>query len=133
MPHGANGGQVDWIGSLVMVAQEAADQAADGNDGGGSFASMMLPMMAIMLLFYFMIIVPQKKEQQDRADKLKNIKEKAHVITTGGIYGVVTNVQADAGRVTLRVDDSTGTKIKVSLQAIAKVLGDDDKSDAKDK
>jgi preprotein translocase subunit YajC len=43
-------------------------------------------------------------------------------VTIGGIYGVVTNVQRDAERVTIRVDEATGAKLKVNLSAIARVL-----------
>ena len=44
------------------------------------------------------------------------------MVTIGGIYGVVTNVQRDADRVTIRVDEATGTKLKVNMSAIARVL-----------
>ncbi len=52
------------------------------------------------------------------------------MVTIGGIHGVVTNVQRDAERVTLRVDDSTGTKLRVSASAIARVITDDDSNGA---
>jgi preprotein translocase subunit YajC len=51
-----------------------------------------------------------------------NLKENDRVVTIGGIYGVVTNVQRDADRVTIRVDESNGTRIKVNMSAIARVL-----------
>jgi preprotein translocase subunit YajC len=51
------------------------------------------------------------------------------VVTIGGIHGVVTNVQRDAERVTLRVDESTGTKLRVNASAIARVITDDDSND----
>ncbi len=95
----------------------------------------MIPMALIAMLAYFMLFLPERKKQE-QLKKLSTVKETDRVITTGGIYGVVTNVQRDAGRVTLRVDDSTGAKIKVSLTAIAQILGDDDetgKDNAKDK
>ncbi len=110
-----------------MLAQAEAENAAQAaNDGGGSFARLMFPMAAIFILFYFMIIVPQKKEQE-KTRKLSSVKEKDHILTTGGIYGVVTNVQRDTQRVTIRVDEATGTKIKISMAAIAQILSDTDK------
>jgi preprotein translocase subunit YajC len=51
------------------------------------------------------------------------------VVTIGGIHGVVTNVQREAGMVTLRVDESTGTKLRVGTSAIARVIKDEDKSE----
>ena len=34
----------------------------------------------------------------------------------------MTNVQRDAQRVTVRVDESTGTKLRLNMTAIARVL-----------
>ena len=75
-----------------------------------------------MVLFYFMLIRPQKRKEQELRDMVNNLKENDRVVTIGGIYGVVTNVQRDAERVTIRVDESTGTKLKVNMSAIARVL-----------
>ena len=58
------------------------------------------------------------------------IKENDRVVTIGGIYGVVTNVQRDAQRVTVRVDESTGTKLRLNMTAIARVLTADDSNGA---
>jgi preprotein translocase subunit YajC len=52
------------------------------------------------------------------------------VVTIGGIYGVVTNVQREAERVTIRVDEATGTKLKVGMSAIARVLTGDESEGA---
>ena len=79
-------------------------------------------MVVIMVLFYFMLIRPQKRKEQELREMVRNVKENDRVVTIGGIYGVVTNVQRDAERVTIRVDESTGTKLKVNMSAIARVL-----------
>lgn len=91
----------------------------------------LFPMVLIFLLFYFMIMVPQRKEQE-RARKLSQVKEKDHILTTGGIYGVVTNVQSDIGRLTIRVDETTGTKIKISMAAVAQILSDKEEAKTKE-
>lgn len=114
---------MDSFSSLLLLAQGGAANGAQGL--GDNLLIQMIPMAIIAVLAYFMLIVPEKKKQE-QLKKLESVKETDRVITTGGIYGVVTNVQRDAGRVTLRVDDNTGTKIKVSLGAIAQILGDDD-------
>jgi preprotein translocase subunit YajC len=58
------------------------------------------------------------------------LKENDRVVTVGGIYGVVTNVQRDAERVTIRVDESTGAKLRVNMSAIARVLTGDEQEAA---
>lgn len=124
---------MDWTTLLLLAQDAAAQQPAAEADRPWFFN--FIPMVLIALLAYFMLFLPEKKKQE-QLKKLEGVKETDRVITTGGIYGVVTNIQRDAGRATLRVDDATGTKIKVSLAAIAQILGDDDdggKDKAKDK
>lgn len=96
---------------------------ANGQEGASLWA-MLIPMLAIGFLFYFLLIVPQRKEQRKRREMLSALKKNDRVITIGGIYGVVTNVHREADEVTLKIDESTNTKIRVSLNAIARVLGD---------
>ncbi|MCC6491919.1 MAG: preprotein translocase subunit YajC [Pirellulales bacterium] len=89
----------------------------------------MLPaLMVIMVLFYFLILRPQKNKDQQFRSMIDNLKETDRVVTIGGIHGVVTSVQREAKLVTLRVDESTGTKIRVGASAIAQVMTDDEKS-----
>jgi preprotein translocase subunit YajC len=90
---------------------------------------MMLPMVAIMALFYFMMIRPQKRKEQELRNQVSQIKENDRVVTIGGIYGIVTNVQRDAQRVTIRVDESNGTKLRLNMSAIARVLTAEDQED----
>lgn len=111
------------ITSWLLLAQEA-EPAPTG-------PSFLLPLVMIMVLFYFLILRPQKSKDQAMKQLLDNLKEKDHVVTIGGIHGVVTNIQRDQQLVTLRVDESTGAKIKVGTSAIARVVGDEaeDKGD----
>ena len=76
----------------------------------------------IMVLFYFMLIRPQKRKEQELRAMVHNLKENDRVVTIGGIHGVVTNVQRDADRVTIRVDETTGTKLRVNMSAVARVI-----------
>jgi preprotein translocase subunit YajC len=104
----------------LLLAEDAPAQA-DPN----AFLKMVFPLVIITFLFYFIMVRPQKKKDDDFKRLLANLKESDHVVTAGGIYGVVTNVQRDAERVTIRVDDSTGTKLRVSISSIARVIADD--------
>ncbi|MCA9232271.1 MAG: preprotein translocase subunit YajC [Planctomycetales bacterium] len=87
---------------------------------------MLVPMAIIMVLFYFMILRPQKNKDQSFRAMIENLKEKDRIVTVGGIHGVVTNVQRDRDEVTIRVDESTGTKIRIGTSAVARVVTDDE-------
>lgn len=79
-------------------------------------------MAIIMVLFYFMMIRPQRQKEQQLREQIGNLKENDRVVTIGGIHGVVTNVQRDAERVTIRVDEATGTKLKIAMSAVARII-----------
>ena len=90
---------------------------------------MLMPLAIIMALFYFMILRPQKNKEHTFRSMIDDLKEKDRVVTIGGIHGVVTNVQRDRDEVTVRIDESTGAKIRVGTSAISRVVTDEDKSE----
>ena len=112
-----------YLNMLFLLAQEEAPPASGGN--------FLLPLTIIMLLFWLLILRPQKKKDRTMRSMIDNLKDKDRVVTIGGIHGVVTNVQRDQELVTLRVDESTGAKIRVGTSAIARVVLDDEKSEKK--
>ena len=114
----------------LILAEAAAKSGAAGDAPRGPGLQDMLPAFAIIaVLFYFLILKPQKAKDQQFKSLLDNLKETDRVVTIGGIYGVVVNVHREAGIVTLRVDESTGAKIRVGSSAIARVITDDEKTD----
>ena len=108
---------------------------AGGGAGGGSldFTVSILPFVAIGLLFYFLLIRPQRQEQSRRQAMLATVKKNDRVITSGGIYGVVTNVHREADEVTIKVDEATNTKLRVTLSSIARILGDEPSDESSSK
>ena len=50
------------------------------------------------------------------------MKKNDRVVTIGGIYGVVMNVHREADEVTLKVDETTNTKLRVTLSSIARII-----------
>lgn len=112
----------------VQLLAEAAQQPAKPAPPASSpLDGMLLPLVLIMVLFYFLILRPQKSKEQQFRTMIDNLKETDRVVTIGGIHGVVTNVQRDAKIVTIRVDDSTGTKLRVGASAIAQVINNEEK------
>lgn len=117
-----------WI-TLLADAAAGAAEGAEADPGAGGGLGSLLPMFAALgLLFYFMILRPQKAKEQRFRDMVAALKENDRVVTIGGIYGVVTNVQRDVDRITIRVDETNNTKIRVTSSAIARVLTDESDS-----
>jgi preprotein translocase subunit YajC len=113
------------LSSLVLAAAEApgAAPAAPEAPTGGFWQSPLPLMGAIMILFfYLMVIQPQRKQQKRRLQLLAAVKKNDRVLTASGIYGVVTNVDRAADEVTIKVDEATNTKLRVTLSSIAQVV-----------
>lgn len=90
----------------------------------------ILPAFAMIgLLYYFMIIKPQQRCDASHKGLLQNLKKNDRVVTIGGIYGVVVNVQREQDEVTIKVDESTNTKLHLTFNAIARVVTDEADSD----
>ena len=81
----------------------------------GGFLVLLLAMFGFM---YFLLIRPQRQQQRRHTDLLASLKPGDEVITTGGIYGEV--VQLDAERVMLEIDEDV--RIAVARRAIASVV-----------
>jgi len=73
-------------------------------------------MGGVLLVFYFFMIRPQQKRKKEQRTFLAKIKKGERVVTIGGIYGKVYDVEEDT--LTLEVDNK-GSKITVSKGAIS--------------
>ena len=86
----------------------------------------MLPLVIVIgILFYFLLIRPQRREQAQRQKMLDAVKKNDRVLTVGGIYGVVMNVHREANEITIKVDESTNTKLRLTFGSIARVLSEE--------
>jgi preprotein translocase subunit YajC len=63
------------------------------------------------------------------------LKKNDRVLTSSGIIGVVTNVSKESNppEVTLRIDETTSAKLRVTLNSVAQVLGDEASAEAPSK
>ncbi len=82
--------------------------------------SSMLLMGGIIVVFYFFMIRPQMKKQKEIKKFRENLEKGTEVITMGGIYGKVKDI--DQNIVTLEIAE--GVKIKVDKSAIAQGAAD---------
>jgi preprotein translocase subunit YajC len=120
------------VGSTILTSLTTLPLFAEGAPAPENaptdpvnIAFQLFPFIIIGFLFYFLMIRPQKREQSRRQIMLDAVKKNDRVVTIGGIYGVVTNVHREADEITLKVDEATNTKIRVTLSSIARVLGDE--------
>ncbi|MBM4090905.1 MAG: preprotein translocase subunit YajC [Planctomycetes bacterium] len=79
-----------------------------------------MPFLLIAVLFYFLMIRPERRKRAAVVAMLAGLKKNDRIVTIGGILGTVMNVQKD--EVTIRVDESTNTKLRMQRNAIARVI-----------
>ncbi len=84
-----------------MLLQEAAPMGAAGQQGGWTFWVMMI---LIFVVFYFFMIRPQQKKQKELQAQREAMKKGDKVVTAGGIYGEIKEVQDNAFIVTIAKD-----------------------------
>jgi preprotein translocase subunit YajC len=76
---------------ILLQAATAANGTAQ--QGGWSFWVMMI---LIFVVFYFFMIRPQQKKQKELQAQREALKKGDKVITAGGIYGNIKEVQDNA-------------------------------------
>ena len=102
----------------TILAQTTTQPAAPK----GSPAPMWIGLILMIAVFYFVMFRGQRKDQKHKKQMLADLQKNDRVMTIGGVIGTVTQVKDQ--EVTIKVDESTNTKITVIRTAIQKVLLD---------
>lgn len=106
---------------LASILHILASTADSGDDGGGGSPLGILILIVPMVGLYFLLIRPQQKRmkaERAKAEEVRrNVSEGDEVITTSGIYGIVTAM--DDEDVWLEVAE--GTEIRIARGAIARI------------
>ena len=105
-----------------MFMDIAFAMGGPGGTGGeqqgiGGIVTSFLPLILIFVIFYFLLIRPQSKKAKEHKQMLDNLKKGDKVMTTGGVYGVIEDI--DANTVTLKVGLKDDVKIKVNRSYIS--------------
>ena len=95
-------------------------QAAPAAGAGGGSWSLLL-MLALMFLVMWLFMIRPQRQQQKKLEEMRNsLKKGDKVVTAGGIYGVVADV--DERTVLVKVDGEV--KLRVDKSSIQKDLSD---------
>lgn len=76
--------------------------ATSAQNGGGSM-SMLIMMGAVFVIMWFFMIRPQQKKQKAIRTFQNSIDKGTAVVTGGGIYGKVKNVDHATGKVEVEI------------------------------
>ena len=94
---------------LNFILLQAAPAANGAAQQGGSWLNWVM-IAAIFVVMYFFMIRPQQKKQKELQAQREALKKGDKVVTAGGIYGIIKEVQETtflievSKDVTLKVD-----------------------------
>jgi preprotein translocase subunit YajC len=109
---------------------QATTTVADSNTASGTtqaqrpsgyFNFILIGMMLVVM--YLLLFRGPRKKQQEHKTMVQSLQKNDRVRTIGGIVGTVVDIKGE--EVTLKVDESNNTKIKVIASAIGKNLSKD--------
>jgi len=95
-----------------------------GNVKQSPFGGSQLIFLALMFVLMYMILFrgPRKKQQQHK-QMVQSLAKNDRIQTIGGIIGTVVDVRED--EITLKIDESNNTKIKILRSAIGRNMSKD--------
>ena len=79
-----------------------------------------LPLILVFVVFYFFMIRPQVRKQKELTNYRGSLGKGDKIITTGGIYGRITDVK----ETTVTVDVGDNVLLKIDKSAVLKDSSD---------
>ncbi len=101
--------------------------AQDSESGGGGAIIQLGILLLIPFAMYFFMIRPQRRRMREQQELQRSIQVGDEVITTSGVYGVITGEDGDS-RFWLEIDDDV--QIRIARAAISGKSSLDDDVDS---
>ncbi len=113
-------GEVMETGTIAE-GQTATDDGETQTKPG--FPPNMIIIFVMIAIMYLFIFRAPKKKQKKHAEMVQALQKNDKVQTIGGILGTIIDVKDD--EITLKIDESNNTKMKVTAGAISKKVSKD--------
>lgn len=113
----------------MLFTSVAYAMGAGGQAGGTMQEQLMgfLPLILMFAIFYFLLIRPQQKKAKAHRAMLEGLKKGDYVITGGGLYGRIVEVNGDEMTINLGQ-----TEVKVARAYVSGMVEPKAKEAAKD-
>ena len=128
----AGGEQVpSGITSEPVTAEETATTATVSDSNAPAKTQPQSPLgngywiflIVVIVFMYLFIFRGPQKQKQERKKMVQSLQKNDKVQTIGGIFGTIVDIKGD--EITLKVDESNNTKIKITSSAIGKNFSQD--------
>jgi preprotein translocase subunit YajC len=84
--------------------------------------------LALLALMWLLLIRPQRRRQVEARKVIAGLEVGKEIVTAGGLYGTITEVQDDE----IRLEIADGVEVRVAKRAVAGILSEDAKHDELD-
>lgn len=113
----------------LLLAQQ---QPPDGQQA--PWWSNLVMILPLLVFAYLLFMRPMQKQEKQRLAMISSLKKGDKVITTGGIIGVVTAVKDKEDEITLRIDDNSPVRLRVTRSSVGRVIpaGEDISKESKE-
>ena len=114
------------IGSQQQTTtiEQSDPNAPTGTTKRNPFGGYQIIFLGLMFVLMYMILFrgPRKKQQQHK-QMVQSLSKNDKIQTIGGIIGTVVDIKED--EITLKIDESNNTKIKILRSAIGRNMSKD--------
>ena len=84
--------------------------------------------LVLLALMWFLLIRPQRRRQAEAQRMLSSITVGKEIVTAGGLYGTVTEIDDD--EVHVRIAD--GVEVRIAKRAVAGVVSEEDEHEGEE-
>ena len=116
---------------LALLAQE--EGARELTPIQQILGNPFIPIVGLFFLYYFIVLAPERRRKREETLMKSALKKNDRIITIGGIHGTVVAAPADSNVITIRIDESGSTRVKINRSAIATIVSDKEGQEGKHK
>ncbi len=88
--------------------------------GGFAFTEMLIPVAIFLTVWYLLVLRPQTAERDQREAMLAALSKGDEVISSGGLFGTIIEIEADV----LTVELADKVRVRMERSAVARKQGD---------
>jgi len=98
-------------------------QSSGGTSSGGSLISLLFPLVLLGGVFYFLLLRPNRTRQRQQQSLLQSLQVGDEVMTAGGIFGTLKDIDEEDDIVTVEI--APGTDVRMLRRAISQRMVDE--------
>ena len=102
------------------MIQILAQSSGETSSSGGSLLSLLFPLVLLGGVFYFLLLRPNRTRQRQQQTLLQSLQVGDEVMTAGGIFGTLKDIDEEDDIVTVEI--APGTDVRMLRRAISQRL-----------